>query len=58
MPEFTEEEKTMIKGSYDFMGINHYTSQVVTPKEWDPKDDASYFTDSDTVETQPKTWDP
>jgi len=30
LPQFTAEEKDRIKGSYDFVGFNHYTSQYAT----------------------------
>jgi len=30
LPQFTPEEKTLIKGSLDFLGINHYTSAYVS----------------------------
>mmetsp|Transcript_19774 Transcript_19774/g.14509 ORF Transcript_19774/g.14509 Transcript_19774/m.14509 type:complete len:200 (-) Transcript_19774:37-636(-) len=29
LPEFTEEEKALVKGSFDFLGLNHYTSKFV-----------------------------
>jgi beta-glucosidase len=29
LPEFTEEEAAIVKGSYDFMGLNHYTTKYV-----------------------------
>jgi myrosinase len=29
LPEFTPEESVMIKGSYDFIGLNHYGSYYV-----------------------------
>lgn len=29
LPSFTPEEIDMIKGSYDFMGLNHYTTWMV-----------------------------
>ncbi|XP_063805268.1 lactase/phlorizin hydrolase-like [Pseudophryne corroboree] len=29
LPEFTESEKLRIKGTYDFFGLNHYTSVLV-----------------------------
>lgn len=30
LPEFTEDEKRYIKGTVDFLGLNHYTSSYVT----------------------------
>src|SRR3569833_2537432 len=29
LPEFTEEESQLVKGSYDFMGLNHYTTKYI-----------------------------
>lgn len=29
LPSFTDDEKAMMKGSYDFIGLNHYTSGYV-----------------------------
>ena len=29
LPTFTLEESAMLKGSYDFIGLNHYTSSYV-----------------------------
>mmetsp|Transcript_32721 Transcript_32721/g.29601 ORF Transcript_32721/g.29601 Transcript_32721/m.29601 type:complete len:186 (-) Transcript_32721:288-845(-) len=29
LPEFTEDEKEMLKGSCDFLGVNYYTSKYV-----------------------------
>ncbi|XP_048001416.1 lactase-phlorizin hydrolase-like [Leguminivora glycinivorella] len=34
LPEFTEEEKALVKGSSDFYGINHYTSQLVSASDY------------------------
>ncbi|XP_061162617.1 lactase/phlorizin hydrolase-like, partial [Saccostrea echinata] len=30
LPKFTESEKNYVKGSYDFLGMNFYTSNIVT----------------------------
>ena len=30
MPQFTEEEKAMLKGSIDFIGLNHYSTKYVS----------------------------
>ena len=32
LPSFTEEEKNMIKGSYDFFGLNHYSTDKVADR--------------------------
>ncbi|GFN90101.1 lactase-phlorizin hydrolase-like [Plakobranchus ocellatus] len=32
LPEFTDQEKQLNKGAYDFLGINHYTSHLVGDK--------------------------
>ncbi|KAL4721300.1 hypothetical protein ACJJTC_018572 [Scirpophaga incertulas] len=29
LPDFTREEVELIRGTYDFLGINHYTSRLV-----------------------------
>jgi len=29
LPSFTEEESEMVKGSFDFLGLNHYTSKFI-----------------------------
>ena len=29
LPNFTQEESEMIKGSFDFIGLNHYTTKFV-----------------------------
>lgn len=37
LPEFTEEEKTMNKGTSDFFGLNHYTTIRVTQSDSEPE---------------------
>jgi len=29
LPKFTDEEVLMVKGSYDYIGFNHYTTAYV-----------------------------
>jgi beta-glucosidase len=38
-PEFSTEEKSLLKGSTDFIGLNHYTSRWITdaPPPYDPE---------------------
>lgn len=35
LPKFTDDEKDLLKGSFDFLGVNYYTSKYVksTSKE-------------------------
>ena len=33
LPKFTPEERKMVQGSYDFIGINYYTSRYVAPTQ-------------------------
>ncbi|KAL6125040.1 hypothetical protein ACLB2K_077548 [Fragaria x ananassa] len=30
LPEFTDEQKELVKGSYDYIGVNYYTSRFAT----------------------------
>ncbi|XP_071181431.1 lactase/phlorizin hydrolase-like [Mytilus edulis] len=54
LPVFTEEEKQMIKGSADFIGINHYTSRYIYNS---PHNDwPSLAQDPDTDESEDPTW--
>lgn len=45
LPAFTEEEKALVKGSYDFIGINYYTSNYALSLPFNP--DATYKTSAD-----------
>lgn len=29
LPSFTDEEKELLKGSFDYMGVNHYYSKYI-----------------------------
>jgi hypothetical protein len=57
LPTFTAEEVAEIAMSADFIGINHYTASVVSPKE-SSINDVSYWADSDTADYQDSTWYP
>ncbi|XP_069329291.1 lactase/phlorizin hydrolase [Eulemur rufifrons] len=35
LPEFTEAEKQLLKGSADFLGLSHYTSRLISKAEQD-----------------------
>ncbi|CAG0888912.1 unnamed protein product [Cyprideis torosa] len=55
LPYFTEEEKDMISGTADFLGINYYTGAVVGPSDNDINW-VSYFADSDTYSYMDDSW--
>ena len=47
----------MVAGSADFIGVNFYTVDIVTPKTYSV-DEVSYYADSDTATYQRDTWTP
>ena len=51
LPQFSEEDSKMLAGSYDFIGMNFYTSDLVWPQESDIND-VSYWSDQDIGSTQ------
>lgn len=46
LPEFTSEEVQYIRGSYDYFGINHYTTCLAADKEEDPISEPSFLKDA------------
>ncbi|XP_026273946.1 cytosolic beta-glucosidase [Frankliniella occidentalis] len=57
LPSFTEEQKAMIKGTLDFMGINHYTTTLTTTAvHTEQVTQASYTNDTNTVGTSRPEW--
>uniref|UniRef100_H2YTH2 beta-glucosidase n=1 Tax=Ciona savignyi TaxID=51511 RepID=H2YTH2_CIOSA len=51
LPKFTEEEKELNKGTSDFFGLNHYTSNLIVPCSYYPEEGPTY--DSDQVSIWP-----
>jgi len=45
LPEFTEEEKIKNKGTSDFFGLNHYTSNLVVPCSYYPEEGPGWESD-------------
>ncbi|CAH2225089.1 klotho [Pelobates cultripes] len=39
LPYFSEDEKKMIRGTFDFFGLTHYTTELV---QWEKEDSAKY----------------
>ncbi|XP_054758147.2 lactase/phlorizin hydrolase-like [Lytechinus pictus] len=56
LPEFTDEEKAMIKGTGDFFGLNHYTSNYAIEVPEYLENPPSYWTDSDVGSWQDDAW--
>lgn len=48
LPNFNEEERSFIKGSFDFLGVNYYTSNYAVNNE-QPVQRPSYLTDSGAI---------
>ncbi|CAI9760925.1 unnamed protein product [Fraxinus pennsylvanica] len=46
LPQFTREEMKLVKGSYDFLGINHYTTNYVSNEPSNPGTPPNYSTDT------------
>lgn len=51
LPKFTKEESKLVKGSYDFIGVNYYTSNYAAYAPNHNKLEVSYTTDSRTNHT-------
>ncbi|XP_052799781.1 lactase/phlorizin hydrolase-like [Mya arenaria] len=47
LPEFTDEEKTFINGTFDFFGLNFYSAGLVT-SDYGTSEVPSYYNDKDT----------
>lgn len=54
LPEFTAAEKARIKGTSDFFGLNHYTTNMVTSAEEGPSTD--YFSDRKIRDFKDPSW--
>ncbi|XP_015759806.1 PREDICTED: lactase-phlorizin hydrolase-like [Acropora digitifera] len=56
LPEFTEEEKSFIKGTGDFFALNMYTTSIIEHKEFPPEVDWNYLTDRKLEESVDPSW--
>jgi len=56
LPAFTPEELQYIKGSYDYLGLNHYTSSVAKANDGGQYPSPSFWEDLGIIEYQPGDW--
>ncbi|KAL2503229.1 Beta-glucosidase 17 [Forsythia ovata] len=49
LPSFSPEQTKLVKGSYDFLGINYYTTNYATNSPRKPGTKLSYDTDQDVI---------
>lgn len=58
LPTMTEEQKTLIKGSADFLGYNYYSSRLVelNKTEYSPGAEPSWLSDSRIIITVDPNW--
>ncbi|XP_030752209.1 myrosinase 1-like [Sitophilus oryzae] len=57
LPTFTDEEKAELKGSYDFLTINMYTTDLAKWRDDDPVGDPSIYDDTGVTTYQPDDWE-
>ncbi|XP_076251574.1 myrosinase 1-like [Rhynchophorus ferrugineus] len=58
LPEFNQEEINYINGTFDFFGLNTYTSNLITYIVDIDIGDPNYFTDKSTIPWQDSNWAP
>lgn len=56
LPKFTSEEREMITGSLDFVGLNYYFPYLVSPGTAKESDPPSYWKDTNTTSTFDESW--
>ncbi|CAG9784226.1 unnamed protein product [Diatraea saccharalis] len=57
LPEFTSEELELVRGSSDFLGLNHYTTNMIKVDDSVTYDVPSYWDDIGATRYQPEEWD-
>ncbi|KAK6183901.1 hypothetical protein SNE40_006472 [Patella caerulea] len=56
LPEFTDAEIQLIKGSYDFLGVNMYTSTLISSQISPDNATVSFYNDQDVKKSDDPTW--
>lgn len=55
LPTFTITEKRTIRGAYDFISLNHYTSSLITDTSYQVNE-ANFFNDALVEQTKDPSW--
>ena len=53
LPQFSPEWRQRLNGSWDFLGLNHYSTELVRPED---RTDSGWSADSNTRTYQPAEW--
>ena len=56
LPEFTETEKLLIKGTADFFALNMYSAFLIEHQEFPPEVDWNYMTDQRMKQSSHPSW--
>jgi beta-glucosidase/6-phospho-beta-glucosidase/beta-galactosidase len=57
LPQFTFAEKLNVKGTYDFLGLNHYTTWLVSDDEEPSLDQSGFYIDTKVARQQDPAWE-
>lgn len=57
LPEFTEDEIKNIKGTFDYLGFNHYYTRLASDVEEEDFDDYGYDRDVRVLSTEDPSWE-
>lgn len=58
LPEFTQSEIQNIKGTFDFFGLNHYTTKYASPRTYEiRKEEPHWIYDTAAYSWQDESWE-
>lgn len=58
LPAFSKQEVELIKGTYDFFGLNHYTTTLISDHEYPLTNSPSHLKDMGIISEQDPKWKP
>ncbi|VEN50233.1 unnamed protein product [Callosobruchus maculatus] len=57
LPEFTEEEQKYLKGTLDIIGLNHYSTYLISAQKHPDPDAMGFYVDCEAVARQSDDWE-